>query len=114
MPDLAEHLRALRAYGCVVSGYRGFVTLHHCHGGSMLELGGTLRGVGQKSSDWLQIPLRADLHVGVCGIDVIGVEEWEGLFGRQLDYLDEIVRELQVDVFRMAGLSRQSSSDATK
>jgi hypothetical protein len=114
MPDLAEHLAALRALGCVVTGYRGAdITLHHCHSGSMAAFG-ILRGVGQKSSDWLQIPLRRDLHVGNLGIDVIGVEQWEAYFGTQLHYLIEVGSELQVDLFSKAGLSRQSSSDATK
>jgi hypothetical protein len=105
MPDLREHAAALRRLGCVVTGYRGFVQLHHCHSGSMCELG-LVRGVSQKASDWLQIPLRPDLHVGIMGIDVVGVETWERDFGRQLDYLDEVCRELGVNVFRLAGFDR--------
>jgi hypothetical protein len=97
----------------VVTGWRGPVHLHHAHSGSMAQFG-VLRGVGQKVSDWLQIPLRPDLHVGNLGIDVIGVEQWEAYFGTQLHYLIEVGRELQVDLLSKAGLSRQSSSDATK
>ena len=103
-PKLREHLRSLRELGCIVSGYRGAVTLHHCHGGSLREFG-QLRGVAMKTSDWLQIPLAWEMHVGTQGIDVIGVETWEKQFGSQVSYLEDVSWRLGYSVFRLAGLS---------
>src|SRR5262245_19696684 len=52
----------------VVGCTSGPITLHHPHGGSMLDRGIT-RGRGQKTSDWLVIPLCVRHHVGDQGID---------------------------------------------
>jgi hypothetical protein len=73
----------------------------------MRELGQLVRGVSQKSSDWLQIPLATWLHVGDQGIDVIGVETWEARYGRQIDHLEEVSRRLGYSVFALAGFERE-------
>jgi len=91
---------------CAVSGLIP-VTLHHCHGGSMAEAG-INRGVSQKPSDWLIIPLAARYHTGEFGIDsghpVWGdVEMWEEQFGSQMDLLTDVCVNVGINVFRRAG-----------
>lgn len=107
MASLAKHLEALRELGCVVTGFRGHVELHHCHGGSMRELGGTLRGVSQKPSDWLQIPLAHWIHTGEHNPEQMGIETWERCFGRQIDHLETVCRQVGVNVFKLAGYDRE-------
>lgn len=104
-PTLAAHAAALRDLGCVISGYRGPVELHHCMGGSMRQFG-QLRGVGMKSSDWLQIPLAKQFHTGDLGIDVLGIETWEHTFGTQVEHLEAVCAQLGYDVFALAGIER--------
>ena len=69
----------------------------------MLERGFT-RGMGQKPSDWLVIPLTIELHsMGPHAIDGgFGVESWEAVYGRQADFLDQISDLFGVDVWEMA------------
>lgn len=88
---------------CVVT-CRSPVTLHHCHGGSLTEEYPHLaRGKSQKTSDWLVIPIHADLHYGNHGIDSgVGVLTWEMKWGRQTDYLRRVIEETGVDVFMRA------------
>lgn len=91
------------AQGCMVTGARN-PTLHHVHGGSIVERGFP-RTFGRKTSDWLVIGLRADLHVGVGGIDGpyrIPVEEWEAKHGRQDLMVDRLVVLIGVDVWAKA------------
>jgi hypothetical protein len=96
----------------MVSG-RPNPTLHHCHGGSMLEIVGFVNpGVAQKSSDWLVIPLGAYFHTGPFGIDngqgrYKSVHQWELAFGRQVDFLDRVCRELGYNVWEHAGIERE-------
>jgi predicted metal-dependent phosphotriesterase family hydrolase len=60
-----------------------------------------------KSSNWLQIPLVPYFHVGPQGVDRIGVETWEARYGRQIDHLEAVCRELGVNVFKLAGFDRE-------
>lgn len=56
------------------------------------------RGMGQKTSDWLVIPLCFNHHVGEEGIDNgirFTVKEWEDTFGRQRDHLDRTLERLR-------------------
>lgn len=89
--------------------HRRPVTLHHCHGGSIAEVG-IRRGVSQKTSDWLVIPLDAEFHVGRWGIDSgqpwLTVEEWERLFGSQVLHLDTVSRALGINVWKLSGVNR--------
>jgi hypothetical protein len=64
---------------------------------------GQLRGVGMKTSDWLQLPLAPLYHTGDLGIER-GVETWEGRFGTQVEHLERVSRELGYDVFALAGV----------
>ena len=100
-PSLTAHVKTLRTLGCAVSGLRP-VELHHCKGGSMRQFG-QLRGVGLKTSDWLQLPLAHRYHQGDHGIER-GVESWEALFGSQVEYLEQLCHELGYDVLALAGL----------
>ncbi|OFE11400.1 hypothetical protein PHACT_12650 [Pseudohongiella acticola] len=87
---------------CVVTGKRP-VTLHHCHGGSLADIGIT-RGMSQRPSDWLVIPIIMDLHVGPQGIDGgKGVRSWEAEHGAQLDHLIDLQLKLGIDLFTLAG-----------
>lgn len=83
---------------------RSPVTLHHCHGGSLREEYPHLaRGKGQKVSDWLVIPIVADIHTGPMGIDgFMGVSAWEAMFGRQTDFLRQVSEAVGYDVFTLA------------
>lgn len=71
---------------------------------------GQLRGMSQKVSDYLVIPLDAEFHVGRWGIDTgqawLTVEAWEARFGTQVEHLDTICRRLGVDVWTLAGIER--------
>lgn len=97
-----EHWNNVGQLRCMISG-RPNPTLHHCHGGSMV-LRGVMRGMSQKTSDYLVIPLDAEFHTGNNGIDTaMSVEDWEYLFGNQADFLDELSEILGYDVWKLAG-----------
>ena len=103
-----EHERNLRQLKCVVTERHG-VTLHHCHGGSMLEIIGANPGVGQRSNPFYQIPLVAEYHTGEFGIDSGQGEfgspvRWEEAFGTQLSHLHEVNSQLPYDIWLQAGL----------
>lgn len=92
--------------GCLITGTPS-CTLHHVHGGSVRHL--VHKGMGQKVSDWLVIPLRAELHsIGPEAIDGgMGVRAWEQKYGAQLAHLDDVCRQLGVNVWRKAGIERE-------
>ena len=99
---LDAHWEVLGDFPCIVTGNRG-VTLHHCHGGSMKDAG-IHRGMGQRPSDWLVIPIIDDLHTGARGIDSgMGVLTWEERFGTQMHHLRKISRLPGYNVFELAG-----------
>lgn len=104
--SVAQHERFLRQMHCVVSDSYP-VTLHHCHGGSMLSLGPRFPNPGwaQRNNPFFQIPLHASYHIGQFGIDAgMGVETWERTFGRQLDFLAMVNADLPYDIFEQAEL----------
>ena len=96
--------KIIRELGCCISGSPD-PTLHHCHGGSMRQFG-QLRGIGQKVSDWLVIPLHSVYHsMGQFAIDgSYGVRRWESTFGTQVYWLDWCREHTGIDPFTMAGL----------
>lgn len=107
MISKTKHMEAVRQMPCVVTK-RSPVTLHHCHGGSLTEEFPRLgRGGAQRTSDYLVIPITADIHVGHMGIDgSLGVRAWEEIFGRQTDLLRKVSEHLGYDVFELAEKTR--------
>lgn len=103
--DIRAYHNMLAEMACVVTGKRP-VTLHHCHGGSLADAGIT-RGMSQRPSDWLVIPIIMDLHVGPHGIDGgKGVRSWESEHGTQMDHLLALQEKLDIDLFVLAGHPR--------
>lgn len=73
-----------------------------------MRLIGVHKGMGQKTSDWLCIPLAARYHTGCDGIDAgVGVATWEARFGTQVEHLDAICRRLGYNVWHRAGVARE-------
>ena len=100
------HERNLRTLPCVISEMKP-VTLHHCHSGSMAELGPEFPNPGwsEKQNPFLQIPIHERYHIGDYGIDSgMGVHTWEDLFGKQVDLLNEINGLLIYDIWEQARL----------
>jgi hypothetical protein len=86
---------------CVISR-NPKVTLHHCRGGSVAQLGWGV-GAGQKQNPFLQIPLNAHYHVWDWGIDSgVGVERWEETFGTQVEMLEWVNGKLAYDIWEEA------------
>ncbi len=104
LAEIRRHWDRVARLGCCVSGAPN-PTLHHIHGGSCFEVG-LRRSFGRKSSDWLVIPLAAHYHVGNLGIDVIGVVQWESLFGTQVSMLDGVCLALNENLWMKAGIDR--------
>jgi len=107
--SITEHHKRVRALRCVVSDDPS-VQLHHCKGGSMVELLGAAGnpGVGKKVSDWLVIPLNWRYHTGDFGIDngqgpYKDKAAWEAAFGTQVGHLVQVSLALGYDVFHRAG-----------
>ena len=99
--SVSAHEKALRELRCVVT-HNPYVTLHHCHGGSMKEHGWHV-GMGQKQNPFLQIPLKAEYHTGDMGIDYgYGVERWEENFGTQWEHLITVNDQLPYNIFAEA------------
>lgn len=101
---IREHWDRVAELGCLLSG--GPATLHHCHGGSLREIG-IHKGFGQKTNDFLVIPIAQRFHTGEFGIDVIPVWEWEHRFGTQVGHLDDLCRTLGYSVWELAGVQRR-------
>lgn len=100
MVAVSKHEKNLRGLRCCVSR-NPFITLHHCHGGSMKQMGWHV-GVGQKQNPFLQIPLSWMYHIGDHGIDRIGVKTWEEQYGRQWDKLIWVNDQLPYNIFEQA------------
>jgi hypothetical protein len=101
MVSVTKHEKNLRELRCAVTR-SPFITLHHCHGGSMKDMGWHV-GMGQKQNPFLQIPLKHTYHVGDLGIDSgYGVERWEKDFGRQWDHLIWVNDQLPYNLFAQA------------
>ncbi len=63
------------------------------------------RGMGQKTSDWLVIPLCFDHHVGEDGIDNgirYTVESWEAAHGSQLRFVTWVIGKTGVNTLERA------------
>lgn len=102
--EIQKHWTQVARLGCCVTREPN-PTLHHCHGGSLRTLS-IHKGLGQKTNDWLVIPLAARLHSGgPQGIDSGGlsVKEWEELFFTQVYLLEWVSRQTGVNVFKKAG-----------
>jgi hypothetical protein len=101
--ELKKHWETVGDMACIVSGAVG-VTLHHCHGGSMKDIG-VMPGMAQKSNDWLVLPLAAQYHcIGSEGIDAgKGVLTWEGEYGSQVMMLAKVWEKTGVNIFEKAG-----------
>jgi hypothetical protein len=97
---VSKHEKYLRDLRCVVSK-SPFVTLHHCHGGS-IKVHGWHVGMGQKQNPFLQIPLSWMYHTGDHGIDRIGVLTWEDRYGTQMEKLRWVNDQLPYDLFEQA------------
>jgi hypothetical protein len=102
--EIKRHWTRVAELGCIITG-RPEPTLHHCKSGSMVPLIG-LKSQNQKTSDWLVLPLAFEYHVGDKGIDVIGVQTWEGRYGTQVDLLDRLSYLLGYNVWAKAGIDR--------
>lgn len=96
----------MRALGCIVTRQQQDVTIHHCHSGSMVELGYN-RG-STRSNHWLVIPLHLYMHsMGPYAIDgSCGVLTWERMFGTQVEHLDDVSRRLGYNVWKRGGIER--------
>lgn len=97
--EIEKHFGRLVELGCVVCMAPAIV--HHCHGGSMRDVG-VHKGWGQKVSDWLTIPLCPRHHNGDEGVHTVGVLTWEERYGCQVDFLREVSLALGYDVFERA------------
>ena len=105
---ISQYHEILADMPCVVTGKRP-VTLHHCHSGSMADAG-INRGLSQRPSDWLVIPIIMDLHVGPQGIDGDkGVRSWEAEHGTQMDHLRSLQKKLGIDLFTLAGYPQEAA-----
>jgi len=110
--SVSRHEKNLRELRCVVS-MQYPVTLHHCHGGSMLDLGPGFPnpGMAEKNNPFLQIPLLLRYHTGSMAIDgSMGVETWEEIFGKQVDFLIEVNGQLEYDIWEQAILWNNENS----
>lgn len=104
--EIKRHWDKVAQLGCIVTGLTP-ATIHHIHGASV-KLIGIHKGMGQKNSDWLVIPLAYALHTGPEGIDSgMGVIAWEKKYGSQVDHLDEVCRRLGYNCWLKAGIQRE-------
>jgi len=104
--SVSRHEKNLRELRCMVTMMYP-VTLHHCHGGSMTELGPEIQGpgMGERNNPFFQIPLMLDYHTGTRGIDgSLGVEVWESIFEKQVDLLNQVNDQLDYDIWEQANL----------
>ncbi len=115
--SVSKHEKNLRLMCCVVTMQHP-VTLHHCHGGSMKELGPGIRspGMGERNNPFFQIPLLLKYHTGPFGIDgSMGVIRWESVFGSQVGFLKEVNGHLDYDLWEQAKLwSKKNWRSATR
>lgn len=100
------HLSLVASYPCMVCDAKPPSTVHHCHGPSMHERGFG-RGMSQRPSDYLAIPLCYDCHQGRNGIDgTLGSKKWESLYGTQAEFIDELGRMLGMNLWEKASEER--------
>jgi hypothetical protein len=106
-----DHWDNVRALKCCVSLTDQAVTIHHCHGGSMIDAFGKAQspGEGQRQNHFLVIPLAEKYHTGDFGIDTgmgvfKGVRDWESVMGAQVYWLKWVNKRLDYDIFDLAGV----------
>ena len=102
--SVTAHEKRLRQMRCVVTDSRP-VTLHHCHGGSMLQLGPPFSnpGMAERNNPFFQIPILLEYHTGPRGIDgSLGVDSWEDLYGSQVELLGRVNDQLEYDLWEQA------------
>ncbi len=88
-----------------LAGCPGRRTIHHCHSGSLSEIG-IRKGLSQKSSDYLVVCLPESVHTGNQGIDSgYGVKSWEHDFITQVELLEWTGKQLGVNLFDLAGVN---------
>ena len=102
--EIKRHWTRVAELNCILTG--GPAEIAHCHGGSINLLGADFRpGWGQKQSDWLVLPLRADIHrIGPDSLDGGSVEQWEAHWDTQLRLLLELSWQLGYSVYKKAGI----------
>ena len=107
----SAHIKMLHTLSCVVCDMSGEgLTVHHVHGGSMLEIPGFDNpGGSQKASDFLAIPLWWIYHTGALGIDssAYSPNTWEPIHGTQVMHLDTVCRLVGYNVWELAGINRE-------
>lgn len=99
MAQIKAHFNRVASMGCVVCGQAA--EIHHCIGGSM-KARGVSRGLSQKVSDWLVIPLCANHHRGAEGIHSMGSDNWEQCYGEQAAHIDRIAALLDLPLWELA------------
>jgi hypothetical protein len=89
---------------CLISG--GPAEIAHCHGGSMVPLMGPhAKGKKLARFDWLVLPLAPHYHRAEyrTGLDR-DVKAWERMHGSQVMWIGQLIANLGVDVWAMAGI----------
>lgn len=100
--NMTAWLDVLSECPCLARGCGRFPPqMHHAVGGSMSR-NGYHRGISQKPSDWLAIPLCEFHHTGRHGLHQIGVVTWEMRFDQQLDMLIAMMLVTRIDLFAHA------------
>lgn len=98
--EIKRHWYKVAELGCIVSR-NPECEIHHCHSGSMSDYG-IHKTLSKKGSDWLVIPLSAELHRGSNGVHG-GVQSFESFNGSQIYLLNRVGSLLDIDLFEKAG-----------
>lgn len=98
--EIKKHWSNVHELGCIITG-NPECELHHAMSGSMSDYG-ISKGMGQKTNDYLIIPLIPELHRGAYGIHS-GVKSWELKYGSQIYLLNRLCSMVGYDVFEKAG-----------
>lgn len=61
-----------------------------------------------RASDFLALPICFHHHQGAEGIHQLGVNTWEHEFGDQAWHLERMGRTLDVDLFDLAGIEKET------
>lgn len=101
MISVTQHNKRLKQLPCIVTERTIGLSCHHCHGGSIRDLG-FHRGGSQKTNDYLQIPLCWELHLGPMNPEAIGILTWESTVATQVELLNQVSELLGYDVIEYA------------
>lgn len=77
------------ALGCMVSGQPA--EWHHMRNGSYTRVYGIVGGA-RRAPHVHGIPLAPEFHRGAQGIHTLGAEQWEELYGEQVDHYARLCR----------------------